>query len=185
MQVERLAIPDILVLTPRRFADPRGWFAETWHAPRYRAVGIDVEFVQDNQSLSRPRFTVRGLHCQVAPSAMGKLVRVLRGAVLDVAVDVRDGSATYGQHVTAMLSAENGAQLWVPAGFLHGFCTLEPDTEVFYKCTGLYDPAAERGVRWNDPALGIAWPVLAEEAVVSDKDRLLPGIDAARGWFSA
>ena len=185
MQIERLAIADVVLVTTRRFADPRGWFTETWHRPRFEAAGIIGDFVQDNHSLSRLAGTIRGLHCQVAPSPMGKLVRVLRGAIFDVAVDARANSPTFGQHVSVTLSAENGAQLWVPVGFLHGFCTIEPDTEVAYKCTGLYDRDAERGVRWDDPALGITWPVGPAAALLSDKDMLLPGIEAARDWYPA
>ena len=129
MKVEALAIPEVLLLTPQQFADPRGVFVETWHAARYAALGISGPFVQDNQSLSIKRGTVRGLHLQVAPNVQGKLVRCLRGSIWDVAVDVRPGSPTYGKHVAAQLTAANWCQLWIPGGFLHGFCTLEPDTD--------------------------------------------------------
>ena len=183
MKVEPLAIPEILVVTPPRFADARGHFSETYNATRFAATGIPAEFIQDNQSRSAARGTVRGLHCQIAPNVQGKLVRVLKGAIWDVAVDIRRGSATYGQHVAHVLSAENGAQLWVPGGFLHGFCTLEPDTDVLYKVTAPYDRAAERGVLWNDPALELPWPVAAADALLSDKDRILPLLAQCAAWF--
>jgi dTDP-4-dehydrorhamnose 3,5-epimerase len=126
---------------------------------------------------------LRGLHCQIAPSVQGKLVRVARGAIWDVAVDIRRGSSTYGRHVAAVLSAENWAQIWVPGGFLHGFCTLEPDTEVIYKVTADYDPAAERGVRWDDPDLALPWPVSRDVAVLSEKDTRLPRLAECDTWF--
>ena len=150
MKVERLSIADVVLLTPPRFGDERGFFSETFNAERLATLGIDQPFVQDNQSLSRLKGTVRGLHCQVGLQAQGKLVRCIRGTIFDVAVDARTGSSTYGRHVSAVLSEENWAQLWVPPGFLHGFCTLDPESEVIYKVTGRYDRAAERGVAWND-----------------------------------
>jgi len=184
MTVQALDIPDVKLLTPPRYRDPRGFFSETWSAKREAAAGIPGPFVQDNHSLSVPRGTVRGLHLQVAPSVQGKLVRCVRGAIWDVAVDVRHGSATFGRHVAAVLSAENWCQLWVPGGFLHGFCTLEPDTEVIYKVTADYDRAAERGVVWNDPDLALPWPVAAGAAVLSDKDLVLPRLRDCPPWFS-
>ncbi len=174
MKVERLSVPDLILVTPPRFGDARGFFSETFNVPRFAEAGIDLPFVQDNQSLSRDRGVIRGLHCQVAPFAQGKLVRCVKGAIWDVAVDARRGSATYGQWAAAELSAENWAQLWVPPGFLHGFCTLVPDTEVIYKVTDKYDRDSERGVVWNDPTLALPWPVPEAEAVLSDKDRVLP-----------
>jgi dTDP-4-dehydrorhamnose 3,5-epimerase len=185
MQVERLAIPDVILVTPTRITDPRGFFSETYNAPRFAAAGIDVPFMQDNQSLSDVRGVIRGLHCQIGPNAQGKLVRVVRGAIWDVAVDIRARSPTYGRHVFAELSAANWCQLWVPVGFLHGFCTLQPDTEVLYKVTAPYDRAAERGVIWNDPTLALPWPVDATEAKLSDRDAKLPGFAEAAGWFAA
>ena len=185
MQVERLAIPDVIVITPPRFGDARGFFAETYQAPKLAAVGIDLPFVQDNQSFSAAPGTIRGLHCQLAPRAQGKLVRVLRGAIWDVAIDARAGSPSFGQWVAATLSAENFAQLWVPPGFLHGFCTLEPDTEVFYKVTDIYDRPSERGVIWNDPTLALPWPLPPSGPVLSDKDVLLPAWAEAAGLFPA
>lgn len=185
MKVERLDIPDVILVTPPRFGDARGYFSETFNAARFTDAGVEGPFVQDNQSLSRSRGVVRGLHCQLPPFAQGKLVRCLRGAIWDVAVDARTGSPTYGRWVAAEITAENGTQIWVPPGFLHGFCTLEPDTEVSYKVTAPYDKASERGVIWNDATLALPWPIEAGEAVLSDKDVVLPGFEAARGWFSA
>ena len=183
MKVERLAIPDVILLTPPRFADPRGFFSETFNAKRCAEAGIPGPFVQDNHSLSVKQGTVRGLHCQVAPHVQGKLVRCVRGAIWDVAVDIRRGSPTYGQHVAAELSAENWCQLWIPGGFLHGFCTLLPDTEVIYKVTGDYDRASERGVIWDDPDLALPWPVAPGAALLSDKDRVLPRLADCAPWF--
>ena len=184
MKVERLAIPDVMLVVPQRFADARGYFAETYAGKRYAAIGIDRPFVQDNESLSREKGTLRGLHCQIAPFAQGKLVRVSRGAIWDVAVDIRGGSPSYGQWTAARLTADGGEQMWVPPGFLHGFLTLVADTAIIYKVTSDYDRGSERGVIWNDPTLGIAWP-LEGDPVLSDKDRLLPPFAAARDWFRA
>ena len=183
MNVERLAIPDLLLLTPKRFADGRGFFSETWNQRRFEEIGIPGPFVQDNHSYSAPRGVVRGLHLQVRPNVQGKLVRVTRGAIWDVAVDVRHGSPTYGHYAAAELSAENWQQLWIPGGFLHGFCTLQPDTEVIYKVTADYDKAAERGVIWNDPDLALPWPIHPEQALLSDKDRELPRLAECPAWF--
>ena len=178
-----LDIPAVLLITPPRFGDARGFFSETFHAGRLAAAGIAGPFVQDNHSLSAAKGTVRGLHLQLAPHAQGKLVRVTRGAIWDVAVDVRHGSATFGRHVAAVLSAENWQQMWIPAGFLHGFCTLEPDTEVLYKVTAPYDRDSERGVHWCDPALDIPWPVADGAALLSDKDEVLPRLADCPVWF--
>jgi dTDP-4-dehydrorhamnose 3,5-epimerase len=179
MKIDATALPEVKLLTPRRFEDGRGFFSETYNRERLAAAGIAVAFVQDNQSLSRRRGTIRGLHYQMAPMAQAKLVRVLRGAILDVAVDIRPGSATFGQHVAVELDAERGSQLFVPEGFAHGFCTLADDTEIFYKVSRPYAPDCERGILWSDPTLGIAWPVRPEAAVVSDKDRSLPPLARA------
>jgi dTDP-4-dehydrorhamnose 3,5-epimerase len=184
MKIEKQAIPDVLLITPPRFADSRGYFSETWSASKLAKAGFTESFVQDNHSYSAASGTVRGLHCQIAPFVQGKLVRVSRGAIWDVAVDLRHGSPTYGRHVAATLSAANGQQLWVPGGFLHGFCTLEPDTEVIYKVTGDYDKASERGVIWNDPDLALPWPVAADAAVLSDKDAALPRLAECTLWFT-
>jgi dTDP-4-dehydrorhamnose 3,5-epimerase len=166
----RLAIPDVILVQPKRFGDHRGFFEETFHAARYAEGGIEGPFVQDNHSLSAEVGTLRGLHFQTEPSPQGKLVRCTRGRIVDVAVDIRKGSPTYGQHVAEELSAENGRQLWVPVGFAHGFATLEPNTEVQYKVTGYYDPDADAGMAWDDPALGIDWRLGGRAPVLSDKD---------------
>ncbi len=183
MQIERLSIPEVLIITPQKFADNRGWFSESWNAGKLAAQGFNESFMQDNHSYSAAAGTIRGLHCQVAPSVQGKLVRVVRGAIWDVAVDIRTGSPTYGKWAAAEISAENGRQIWVPGGFLHGFCTLQPDTEVIYKVTAPYDKAAERAVIWNDPALALPWPVKPGEAALSDKDRAAPAFNADANWF--
>jgi dTDP-4-dehydrorhamnose 3,5-epimerase len=174
MLVEPLAIPDVKRIVPKVIADARGTFAEVYSRRALAAAGLDVDFVQDNQSASKAKGVVRGLHFQTPPHAQGKLVRVVRGAILDVAVDLRQGSPTYGAHVSTVVSAENGAQLWVPPGFAHGLCTLEPDTEVIYKLTAHYEPGCDRGLAWDDPALAIAWPVTAADAILSDRDRKHP-----------
>jgi dTDP-4-dehydrorhamnose 3,5-epimerase len=184
LKIERLAIPDVMLIVPRRFGDARGFFAETYTAKRFAEIGVDQSFVQDNQSLSRAKGTVRGLHCQVAPHIQGKLIRVGRGAAWDVAVDIRAGSASYGKWVAATLTADGGEQLWVPPGFLHGFATLMSDTEILYKVTAAYDSRAERGVIWNDRSLAIPWPIDGEP-ILSDKDKALPPFAAARDWFAA
>lgn len=183
MKVERLAIPDVILITPPRFGDSRGFFSETYNLQRMAEAGIDNSFVQDNQSLSRQKGVVRGLHCQLAPHAQGKLVRCSKGAIWDVAVDAREGSSTYGKWVAAELSEENWSQLWLPPGFLHGFVTLTDDAEVQYKCTDVYDKASERAVIWNCPHLKIDWPVAPQDVILSDKDAIAPDFTAARGWF--
>ena len=164
----------VILLETRRFTDQRGWFAETYSAPRMLARGIDDRFVQDNHSYSAEAGTIRGLHYQSPPRAQAKLLRVMRGAVIDVAVDVRKGSPTYGRHVRMLLSADNGAQLFVPAGFLHGFATLEPHTDVAYKVTDYYSQPDDGSVLWNDPDLAIDWGVDPARAVLSDKDAKAP-----------
>ncbi len=175
-----------VLLTPARHADERGFFSETFSAERFAAaVGEYVSFVQDNHSLSRRAGTIRGLHYQAPPAAQGKLVRVVRGAVLDVAVDIRHGSPGFGRHVAVELSADNWAQLWVPPGFAHGFCTLVPDTEVIYKVTAAYSPGHDFGLAFDDPALGIAWPVDPAAATLSDKDRRQPRLADLPRHFTA
>ena len=173
IRVEPLSIRDVKLVRARRFADARGYFAETWVRDDFAAAGIEHDFVQDNESRSAASGTVRGLHFQIAPFAQTKLVRVLRGKVLDVVVDLRRSSESYGRHLAIELS-ETGDQLLVPRGFAHGFCTLERDTVVFYKVDAAYSAGHERGVFWADPALAIAWPVAEAGAIVSDKDRRLP-----------
>lgn len=164
----------VIRITPRRFADARGWFSETYQRDRFRAAGIDVEFVQDNQSYSQPVGTLRGIHFQTPAFAQSKLVRCLKGRIFDVAVDLRTGSPTYGQHVSAELTAAGGEQLFVPAGFGHAFLTLEPDTEVAYKVDAFYAPNCDAGIRWDDPELAIAWPLPGAAPELSDKDARLP-----------
>jgi len=167
-------IAGVVLFIPRRISDDRGFFSETFNVRALASGGVTGDFVQDNHSLSVQRGVVRGLHYQLPPAAQDKLVRVTRGSILDIAVDIREGSPTYGQHVAVTLSAENWQQLWVPKGFAHGFCTLEPDTEVVYKATDYYAPEFDRGLRWNDPDLGITWPVTAEGAILSAKDAVAP-----------
>ena len=174
MKIVPTRLADVKLIVPTSHADERGFFAETYNRRAFARAGIDFDFVQDNQSLSTRAGTVRGLHFQTPPHAIAKLVRVGRGAVFDVALDLRRGSPSYGRHVTVTLSAANGSQLLIPVGFAHGFCTLEPDTEVIYKVTGYYSPGHDAGIAWSDPALGIAWPVAPASAVLSERDRGLP-----------
>lgn len=174
MLFTRLAIPDLVLIEPRRIGDGRGSFTETFRQDRFAAEIGPVTFVQDNQSWSALKGTIRGLHFQREPRAQAKLVRVIRGAVLDVAVDIRTGSPSYGRFEAVELSAENARQLWIPPGFLHGFCTLTEDVELAYKVTDYYSPEHDAAVRWDDPDIGIPWPVGAAEAVLSDKDRKAP-----------
>ncbi len=176
MQIEQTSLPGVMILTPRRFGDDRGWFAETWNAPRLSAAGLDLAFVQDNHSMSAAPGTLRGLHCQRPPRAQDKLVRCTAGAIRDVAVDVRRGSPTYGAWVAVDLTAQNGRQLLVPKGFLHGFVTLQPMTEVQYKCTDTYAPDCDGAVAWDDPDLAIDWGVA--DPVLSAKDRAAPRLAA-------
>ena len=183
LTVQPLEISDCLLVTPDRFRDDRGFFSETYNKAGLQAAGLDIEFVQDNQSLSRPKGTVRGLHFQVPPFAQAKLVRVTRGAVLDVAVDIRKGSPTYGNHVAVELSAEAWNQLYIPVGFAHGFCTLEPDTELQYKVSAPYSRDDDRGIAWNDPDIGIDWPVGEEDAVLSEKDAVQPAFVDLPAYF--
>jgi dTDP-4-dehydrorhamnose 3,5-epimerase len=170
MKVTQTALPGVLLLEPKVFGDERGFFFESYHAGRYAEAGIPARFVQDNLSRS-VRGTLRGLHFQ-EPNAQGKLVQVVAGAVYDVAVDIRRGSPHFGRWVGYELSAANKLQLWVPPGFAHGFCVTSDSADFLYKCTDLYNPAAERGIAWNDPALDIPWPV--EQPLLSAKDRAAP-----------
>ena len=168
----------------RRFADARGWFSETYNARTLAARSIDVSFVQDNQSLSGPKGTIRGLHFQTQPHSQAKLVRCLKGAIFDVAVDIRMRSPTYGQWVGTELSAENDRQLFIPVGFAHGFMTLEPDTEVFSKVTDFYSPACDGGLLWNDPDIGVEWPALPDAPpLLSEKDEKLPRLSQFESPF--
>ena len=171
MQIEPTALDGVLILTPRRFGDARGWFSEVWNARALADAGVVTDFVQDNHSYSRDAGTVRGLHYQSPPHAQAKLVRCGRGRIFDVAVDIRAGSPAYGKWIGVELSAENGCQLLIPAGFLHGFVTREPDCEVLYKCSDFYAPDCDGAVRFDDPAIGIDWGIDPETAILSDKDR--------------
>jgi dTDP-4-dehydrorhamnose 3,5-epimerase len=174
MRIEAFPISGPLILTPGRFNDLRGSFSEVYNQERFDQKVSLVRFVQDNHSASIEPGTVRGLHFQVGQKPQAKLVRVVRGSILDVALDIRCESPTFGQHVSAILSAENGHQLWVPVGFAHGFCTLEPNTEVLYKVDQFWSPQDERGILWSDPALAIQWPSVANKPVVHPKDLQLP-----------
>ncbi len=187
MQIEPTALPDVVILTPRRFGDDRGWFSETWNAATMAGAGLDLPWVQDNHSMSAAVGTLRGLHYQSPPRAQDKLVRCTRGAILDVAVDVRVGSPTYGRWLGVELTPANGRQLLVPKGFLHGFVTREANTEVQYKCTDLYSPEHDGAVRWDDPDIGVDWG-LSGPPVLSAKDEAAPLLRDAPspfGWGQA
>jgi dTDP-4-dehydrorhamnose 3,5-epimerase len=187
MKIEQTALKGVMILTPKRFGDDRGWFSETWNVPQMAAAGLDMVFVQDNHSMSAAVGTLRGLHFQRPPHAQDKLVRCTAGLIFDVAVDFRAGSPTFGQWVGAELSPQNGAQMFVPKGFLHGFVTRAPNTEVQYKCTDVYAPDCDGAVRWDDPEIGIDWGLTAPP-VLSAKDAVAPLLrDAARPfeWSAA
>ncbi len=183
MQSEHLEIPDVKVLTPKRNGDHRGFFSEVYNKKTLAEAGIDITFVQDNHAFSAEKGTVRGLHFQISPFAQDKLVRVVRGSVFDVAVDLRRGSPTYGKHVSVVLSAEAWNQILVPIGFAHGLMTLEPDTEVLYKVSNYYSAEHDKGLLWNDPALGIEWPVAEDEAILSAKDKVQPRLADLPPYF--
>jgi dTDP-4-dehydrorhamnose 3,5-epimerase len=176
LQITPLSIAEVKLVASQIHRDARGFFSETWSRRALEAAGIAAEFVQENYSLSTEVGTLRGLHFQMPPHAQGKLLRVARGSAFDVAVDIRVGSPTYGQHVSAILSAENWTQIWIPAGFAHGYCTLEPNTEVIYKVTDYYAPDCDRGLKWDDADLGIRWPVDPASVRLSDKDRSQPAL---------
>jgi len=184
MELVATEIPGVLIVRVDRFGDERGFFSETYRKVWFDDAGIDVGFVQDNHSFSAEIGTVRGLHFQIPPREQAKLVRVSRGRALDVVVDIRAGTPTYGRHVAVELSARQWQQLYVPPGFAHGFCTLEVDTEVLYKVSDYYSPEHDKGLLWNDSDLGIAWPIAAEEAVVSDRDREHPGLADLPAYFT-
>lgn len=183
MKINRTALPGILLLEPLRFGDERGFFAESWNRRTLAERGITTEFVQDNHSLSTATSTVRGLHFQSPPHAQTKLVRCGRGRLFDVAVDIRKGSPTFGKWVGYELSSENGLQLLIPEGFLHGFVTREPDTEIIYKCSDYYAPECDGVVRFDDPDIGIDWG-LSGEAILSEKDTKAPLIAAFDSPFT-
>lgn len=183
-EFKRLAIPDVILVTPVRYRDPRGYFCETYEARAYKEAGIGADFMQDNESLSMEVGTLRGLHFQTPPFTQAKLVRAVRGALFDVAVDLRKGSPTFGQWAGATLTGEGGEQLYVPRGFAHGFLTLEPETLVNYKVDAPYARANDAGISWSDPTLDIAWPLNGREPVLSDKDRALPNLSAYESPFT-
>jgi dTDP-4-dehydrorhamnose 3,5-epimerase len=174
LKIFHLTIPDVKLLYLSKHSDNRGFLSETYNKLTLADTGVELEFVQENHVLSTDRGTVRGLHFQTPPQAQHKLIRVARGAIFDVAVDLRWNSSTFGRHVSAVISAARWNQILVPGGFAHGFCTLEPDTEVIYKVTDFFAPSLENGCLWNDPELGIDWPVDASTAIVSEKDINLP-----------
>lgn len=176
MQIERLTIEDLLLIVPTKRFDQRGFFSETYRGDVLAAEGVRAEFVQENHVYSNERGVLRGLHFQTPPRAQGKLVRCTRGAILDVAVDIRSGSPTYGRHVAVELSAKNWRQLWVPPGFAHGYLTLEAHCEVIYKVTDYWAPDYERGIAWDDPTIGIDWGVSVPDLILADKDRVNPPI---------
>ena len=182
MYVERLTIREVIEIGPDRYEDERGFFSETYSRRALAEAGIEDEFVQDNHSLSVAQGTLRGLHFQAPPAAQAKLVRVVHGVILDVAVDIRVGSPSFGQHVCCELSAREWNQIYIPQGFAHGFCTLEPDTEVTYKASDYYAPELDRGLLWNDPALGIDWPI--SDPLLSEKDRSHPPLRDLPQYFT-
>jgi dTDP-4-dehydrorhamnose 3,5-epimerase len=174
VEINETELPGVVVVTPRRIGDTRGFFSEVYNRKSFAALGIDVEFVQDNHSMSCEVGVVRGLHFQAPPHAQAKLVRVGAGRVLDVAVDIRRGSPSYGKWVGVELSAEAGNQLFIPAGFLHGFAVLEPNSELLYKCSDFYAPDCDGAVRFDDPDIGIDWGIDLSRAILSDKDARAP-----------
>ena len=174
LDVKPLAIPDVKLIRPRKFSDARGFFSETYNKKLFSDAGIDLEFVQDNHSFSRSTGTLRGLHYQSPPFAQDKLVRVVSGRIFDVAVDLRRAASSFGTWTSAIISAGDWSQIFVPIGFAHGFCTLEPDTEVIYKVTNYYSAQHDLGIRWNDPDLKIAWPIPEDQVQLSDKDSKQP-----------
>jgi dTDP-4-dehydrorhamnose 3,5-epimerase len=183
MEVIETAIPEVKLIRPRRHGDERGYFSEVYSRRAWSQLGLELEFIQDNQSLSRRRGVVRGLHFQVPPFAQTKLMRVVRGKILDVAVDIRHGSPTFGRFAAAELSADQWNQMLIPKGFAHGFCTLEPDTEVLYKVDTFYEPSHDRGLLWNDPEVGIEWPVEGASAILSERDRRHPRLNEMPPYF--
>lgn len=184
MKIEPLAIPEVKVITPARHQDGRGFLSEIWQQNAWVDAGILSDFVQDNHSFSVEKGIVRGLHFQTPPMAQAKLVLVITGAIFDVAVDLRKNATTFGQHVTAILSAQNGQQILIPKGFAHGFCTLEPNTHVIYKLSAPYAPDHDKGLLWSDPALGIDWPVDPSQAEVSAKDQVQPLLAELPNYFA-
>jgi dTDP-4-dehydrorhamnose 3,5-epimerase len=183
MQIERLSIEDIFLIVPTKHRDQRGYFSETYRSAFLEAAGVHTEFIQDNHVHSSDLGVLRGLHFQIPPRAQGKLIRCIRGSILDVAVDIREGSPTYGQHVAVELSAANWKQIWVPPGFAHGYLTLEADCEVIYKVTNYYAPDCERGLAWDDPSLGIDWRLPSADLILAEKDRQNPRLAEIEAFF--
>lgn len=183
MLVEDAAIPAVKIVTPKKFGDERGFFSEVYNRSTWESAGLCFDFVQDNHAFSAAIGTLRGLHYQIPPFAQDKLLRVTRGRILDVAVDIRRSSPTFGKHVAVELSSENWRQMLVPVGFAHGYVTLEPDTEVLYKTTAVYSPANDRGIAWDDPDIDVTWPLPATGPQLSEKDRRLPRLVEARDLF--
>ena len=183
LYVERTAIADVKIIMAKKIGDARGFFSEVYNRRAFAEAGIDLEFVQDNHAFSARRGTLRGLHFQSPPYAQDKLIRVTRGRALDVAVDLRKSSVSFGQHVSVELSAENWRQILVPIGFAHGYVTLEPDTEILYKVTNYYAPDHDHGLAWNDPALAIDWGIAASDVILSDKDRRHPTLADLPSYF--
>ena len=184
MHISDTALPGVKLIQPVRHGDARGYFSEIYREEALARNGVDERFVQENQSLSAAVGVVRGLHFQIAPMAQAKLLRVVAGRILDVAVDIRRGSPNYGQHVAVELSANAGNQLFVPEGFAHGFCTLEPDSQLVYKVNRYYSPECDRGLLWNDPALGIDWRLGGREPILSDKDKTHPRLADLPAYFT-
>jgi len=184
MQILETSFPEVKLLIPAKHADERGFFSETYSRRTLAKAGITLDFVQDNQAFSERRGTIRGLHFQIPPFAQDKVVRVIRGSIFDVVVDVRRSSPTFGRFEAFLLTADDWKQLLIPAGFAHGMCTLEAGTEIMYKVTNFYSPAHDKGVRWDDPDIGISWPVPAEEVLISPKDSSLPPLSSLPSYFS-
>jgi dTDP-4-dehydrorhamnose 3,5-epimerase len=184
MHTGLVVAPDLpRIIAPKRHSDVRGWFSETFHEQRLHDLGIPCRFVQDNQSSSRSAGTLRGLHFQIPPHGQAKLIMVLRGRILDVAIDVRRGSPTYGRYASVEISAECGCQVYIPMGFAHGFLTLTDDVLVMYKVSDYYAPAYDSGIRWDDPDIAIPWPMSASDLIVSEKDRRLPYLTEFKSPF--
>jgi dTDP-4-dehydrorhamnose 3,5-epimerase len=184
MQITDTTLPGVKLIQPARHGDARGYFSETYRRDVLREHGIGLEFIQDNLAFSAAKHVLRGLHFQLQPATQAKLIRVSRGAIVDVAVDIRRGSPAFGRHVAVRLTAEKGNQIFVPEGFAHGYCTLEPDTEVIYKVNRYYSPEHDRGLLWNDPALGIDWGLAGAEPVLSAKDQTLPPLADLPAYFT-
>ncbi len=184
MYIQSLTIPEVKLITPKKFGDQRGFFSETYHKKHLAEQGVNTKFMQDNHAFSARKNTVRGLHFQIPPFAQAKLIRVVQGAILDVAVDIRQGSPYFGQHVSAVISEKKWNQIFIPEGFAHGLVTLEDNTAVLYKVSNYYSPEHDKGLLWNDPDLGIDWQINMEEAILSDKDQVQPRLRDLPEYFT-